>query len=243
MALSVRLIWNIFASYQTKFKLMVIKCASIHYCTSPSYTVSLCLRALRKLLPPPLTAELLTSYYNSSHHLPTSRLPQHFYSWLLSCLGMGGATSESSWQQLQGRIELDNLMAAMPALKLFSSDIVGEVAASYKAPPTCTTPCPCLKDHTETVLWALHLVYEVNSLGFNYILFSCCFLPCCTSCSVRYAISCHDIAKVPNIFTFDPRQSSYYSIESDRLYVVFLVPSICIYTVPSSIHDPPPPVI
>ncbi len=62
-------------------------------------------------------------------------------------------------------------MAAMPALRLFSSAMMREVASSYEAPPTCPTPCPCLKDHTETVLWAVHLVYEVSSLDLNHIIF------------------------------------------------------------------------
>ena len=92
-------------------------------------------------------------------------------------------------------------MAAMPALRLFSSAMMGEVASSYEAPPTCPTPCPCVKDHTETVLWAVHLVYEVSSLDLKFVILNFVVLPSllhilfsevCYSCQ---DIACQDIAK------------------------------------------------
>ncbi len=133
-------------------------------CVILPHTVELCLRALRQLVPPVLAVELLTHYYVTCHHLHSIRLVQQFHSLLLSCLGMGEATGESSWKQIQGRFELEeDMIAALPALQLLNIATTKKVVGSHgneDATPTCTTPF--LKDHAETVLLALHLVYEVS---------------------------------------------------------------------------------
>ena len=123
--------------------------------------MGLCLRALNQQLSPALTTQLLTHYYVSSHGISTPGLVKHFYSLLLSSLGMDSPTGEFSWSQIQKRAQVKKKKLSLSALQLFNMAAVREACDDQEATPTDTTPF--LKDHAETVLQALHLVYEVRA--------------------------------------------------------------------------------
>ena len=114
---------------------------------------------------------LLTTFYRSSAGLPYSTVFTHFHAWLLSCLnlpsdGSDGAkmdhmTSESSWQHLKSTVD-SSILNSVPAMKLFTGSDVG--VATNKATPITPTHIASLEAYRETVVYALHLVYEVCRL-------------------------------------------------------------------------------
>ena len=78
-------------------------------------------------------------------------------------------TSEaSSWQHMVDA----EMLSSVPALKLFTSikgpsEVVG--VASNKTPPITDTHITSLETYRETVVYALHLVYEVGNYMYMYI--------------------------------------------------------------------------
>ena len=161
---------------------------SLCYCVESIFQLSLsflcvcvsvqqCLEALRQLLPADTAMDLLSAYYNSSYNVTYSNLLSHFRVWLLSCLhlpvtkeDMGGVTGtdhmtlDSSWQLVDAMLD-SKMLNSVPALKLFTalnqpSDVGGE--ASEKTPHITATHITSLEACRETVVYALHLVYEVS---------------------------------------------------------------------------------
>lgn len=143
---------------------------------------------MKELLPPDVTQALLTSYYVSAHRLPTSQLMDHFEQWFLASLclpstltekdtvgsegqcrgeliadvtGRANTHEKSPWQLVQERVQTEEMSAAVPALQLFASNgqHVGVANKCTSTPVAMSTSC--LQSHTQTVLMALHLVYEV----------------------------------------------------------------------------------
>ena len=56
------------------------------------------------------------------------------------------------------------MLSSVPALKLFTSSeqLCGVGVASGKTPPIAATPTTSLEAYRETVVYVLHLVYEVQ---------------------------------------------------------------------------------
>lgn len=146
---------------------------------------------MKELLPPEVTQDLLTNYYISSHHLPSSKLMDHFEQWLLASLSLpptqterspdhvgvdsvgqfrveptadlvGGAT-KSPWKHVQDMVLANNMMFDIPALQMFVSN-TRHLGVVNKISTTPTLPAYCLKSHVQTVLLGLHLVYEVRDI-------------------------------------------------------------------------------
>ena len=143
------------------------------------FVVHLCLEGLKQLLPADAATALLSAYYTSSHYLPYSSLLDHFCGWLLSCLNLDGskmeegesndtdhlASEQPSLQCIQDMVDA-KMLNSVPALKLFTSMPMKQHCemgvASNQAPPTCTSHTTLLEAHRETVVYSLHLVYEVH---------------------------------------------------------------------------------
>ena len=112
---------------------------------------------------------LLSAYYTSSLNVAYSDLFTHFHTWLLSCLNLpagshGNAeidhmTGESSWQPIGSVANTKSI----PAIKLFTESDVG--VATNQATPITTNHISSLEAYQETVIYALHLVYEVCVLS------------------------------------------------------------------------------
>ena len=139
-----------------------------------SLSVELCLEGLKQLLPARSAMSVLSTYYLSSHGLPYSRLLGHFQTWLLTCLNLparktgssGVETSHVASESSSEQYTVDSkLLNSIPALKLFTSinkplEMVG--VASHKTPPiTDAAHVTSLEAHRESVVYALHLMYEV----------------------------------------------------------------------------------
>ena len=161
------------------------------------YTVNLCLQAIKELLSPEVTQHLLANYYISSHCVPSSELMEHFEQWLLASLslpptqmegnphhvGVGsegqfrveptanvvGGASKSPWQHVQDMVQNDNMMVAVPALQMFVTN-TRSVGVVNKRLATPTLPVFCVQSHIQTVLLALHLVYEVRDIIVGHFL-------------------------------------------------------------------------
>lgn len=73
------------------------------------------------------------------------------------------SASTSPWQHVQAMVD-SKMLSSVPALKLFASSeqlcVVG--VASGKTPPIAATPTTSLEAYRETVVYVLHLVYEVH---------------------------------------------------------------------------------
>lgn len=82
---------------------------------------------------------------------------------------VGGATDESPWHQIQKQAPVKNLADVYPAFKLLGRNMdVGKWCDLDETTPSYSTPS--LEGHAQTVLMALHLVYEVSSLqGSNIV--------------------------------------------------------------------------
>ena len=119
---------------------------------------------------------LLSAYYTSSHHLPFSNLLDHFCGWLLSCLNLNGSkmeeetnntghTEQPSLKYIQDMVDA-KMLNSVPALKLFTSAMTKQHCemgvASIQAPPTPASHTVSLEAHRETVVYSLHLIYEVH---------------------------------------------------------------------------------
>ena len=140
---------------------------------------------------------LLSTYYTSSHRLPYSSLLDHFSGWLLSCLDLTGSKMDegessetgnlaSSSEQLslpcvQDMIDT-RMLNSVPALKVLTSVPMKRHCemgvASSEAPPTSASRTASLEAHRETVVYSLHLVYEVQCDLSSSLLTVCCWVVC-----------------------------------------------------------------
>ena len=75
------------------------------------------------------------------------------------------AEQESSLKCIQDMMMDAKMLNSVPALKLFASKPMKQQhevgVASNQAPPTSTSHTASLEAHRETVVYSLHLVYEV----------------------------------------------------------------------------------
>lgn len=83
------------------------------------------------------------------------------------------AEQESSLKCIQDIMIDAKMLNSVPALKLFASKLMKQHrevgVASNQAPPTSTSHTASLEAHRETVVYSLHLVYEVCTCMYFFL--------------------------------------------------------------------------